>query len=343
MTEEEVLALIAQMSGGKQNLSSSELSRLFSPYLGVLSGTYTSPVSSKANDDLLFQQYAPTVLQIIQNETDPNSLRGRIANAILQGQAGYIVKQMVQEAIRNQEPGLEPLPEGEQSKVYYDLVDTLENEVQKYNTAKVAEGQKETIFSKAGLPDPSERYAPEQLDPKLFEQMLKIQKSAVPKASSVKPVGAGQQNVEQLKKKYLEKIQSGEIGLPRKNIFGKESKMRGLSQGGSILNPGSWIAEGVDILGEITGIKDKPTYKDYEKEAERLAMREFAQSKGGGGSLEAVQQEKNKERQGLGRGGTPEFWNEVYQLLGEKVASSSNRTPLTDALTQRAMLSRTAG
>ncbi len=342
MTEEELLALAATLTGNKANLSSSELSRLFSPYLGVLSGTYTSP-NTAVNDDMLFQQYAPTVLQIIQNETDPNSLRGRIANAILQGQAGYIVKQMVQQAILNQEPGLEPLPEGEQSKVYYDLVDQLENEVQKYNTAKISAKQQETIFSKAGLPDPSEQYAPEQLDPKLFEQMLKIQKSAVPKPSSVKPADNGaNKEIADLKKMYVEKIRRGEIVVPRKNIFGKTSRVQGL-QGGNWFNPSSWIAEGVDTLGQITGLAKAPSAKEEEQYAEQLATRDFAQSKGGGGSLEAVQKEKNAERAGLGRGGTPEYWNEVYQLLGERVAAKNTRTPLTDALAQRAMLSRQAG
>jgi hypothetical protein len=95
--DNDILLLLARALSQKGQLSQSQLSALFSPELGYLTGTTFEDTSGSAeNEDLLKMQYAPN-LRLVENLPDTD-IRKRIARMIVvDGIAPWDVKATIEE------------------------------------------------------------------------------------------------------------------------------------------------------------------------------------------------------------------------------------------------------
>lgn len=153
---DELLRLLAASLNQKGALSASDLSLLFDPEVGILSGTYTPPTVLEEGVQNP-EQYIPTFAQIEQFE-QPDSLRRTIADAVRAGTPIWeIEKQILSQAQAEMQAGLTP---EDTTDNYIALAKTLQNEWQSYsNAAAKAKGKvSDSPFAKYGLPEPDMQF-----------------------------------------------------------------------------------------------------------------------------------------------------------------------------------------
>jgi hypothetical protein len=185
------LALIASLGGGLAGkpgaqLTSSDVSRIFAPDLGALTGTYTGRTESEED---IFGRSAPYFSQI-RNNPESDEIAFAITEDIAAGLPLIQTKKKLRELTNS-------LSKDERDD-YMDLLDTLSKEYNNYNQESLKYKNRETFFSKAGLPEPdapydaeplmgsvyarlAERFKPYEVDPnanKLSEEAVEAKKNA---------------------------------------------------------------------------------------------------------------------------------------------------------------------
>ena len=141
------LALIASLGGGLAGkpgaqLTSSDVSRIFAPDLGALTGTYTGRTESEED---IFGRSAPYFSQI-RNNPESDEIAFAITEDIAAGLPLIQTKKKLRELTNS-------LSKDERDD-YMDLLNTLSKEYNNYNQESLKYKNRETFFSKAGLPEP---------------------------------------------------------------------------------------------------------------------------------------------------------------------------------------------
>jgi hypothetical protein len=161
------LAQILKNSG----ISSGDISRVFSPELGELTGTfYQNPEVSAQEEELSWLQNAPNMRRALNLPDD--DIRKIIAAAIYRGENPWDVRRQV-EAYTAQQAELNPgvyNQEGE-TKDLLSFVDTVDSEWRKKTIANMKDGAEGSVLAKAGLPPKELEYSAEQLLPDLFDKL----------------------------------------------------------------------------------------------------------------------------------------------------------------------------
>jgi len=152
-------------------LNTGDLSTLFSPDLGLLTGTLTDTTTQ--SDDDLYASFAPNIWRVKSNpEIDP------IATGIVQDlEAGVSLPKVLIE--------LRKKASGEDLKAYKDYAKTVSEEM---GEVKVQMGKRQTPAAKAGLPEPGAPFDPTPFMGDIYESLTKqIQPSTAPKVYEKKP------------------------------------------------------------------------------------------------------------------------------------------------------------
>jgi len=150
------LALILSLGGGLAGkpgaqLTSSDVSRIFAPDLGALTGTYTGRTESEED---IFKRSAPYFTQI-RNNPESDEIAFALTEDISAGLPLVQTKKKLRELTKS-------LSKDERDD-YMDLLNTLSKEYNNYNEESLKYKNRETFFSKAGLPEPDAPYNPEPL------------------------------------------------------------------------------------------------------------------------------------------------------------------------------------
>lgn len=187
--DQDILILLARALSQRGNVSQSDLSSLFSPELGYLTGTTWEDTGASAeNADLMKMQYAPN-LRLVENLPDTD-IRKRIARAIVyDGIAPWDVKAIIEEyaaAQANVNPETYNA-EGE-TKDLISFADTIFRESNALSVQQAKSSGEESDWSKktGKLAPFTARYSAQDLAPDYFsalaerlyrgqEEMRKIQ------------------------------------------------------------------------------------------------------------------------------------------------------------------------
>lgn len=160
-----ILQFIAMSQGltGKPGspLISSDVNRVFNEGLGVLTGTYTGRDES---EDSVRARSAPYLTQI-KNNPEADEIAYQIVQEIEAGLPFVQVKKRLRELTKS-------LPTQE-AKDYMELAETLSKENINIGQELLKNKNKETFFSKSGLPEPNTPYDPEPLMGSVYERLLK--------------------------------------------------------------------------------------------------------------------------------------------------------------------------
>lgn len=137
-------------------LNTGDLSTLFSPDLGLLTGTLTDTTTQ--SDDDLYASFAPNIWRVKSNpEIDP------IATGIVQDlEAGVSLPKVLIE--------LRKKASGEDLKAYKDYAKTVSQEM---GEVKVQMGKRQTPAAKAGLPEPGAPFDPTPFMGDIYESLTK--------------------------------------------------------------------------------------------------------------------------------------------------------------------------
>lgn len=177
-TDLDALLALARSMTGKNAVSQSDLNTLFSPEVGVLTGTmYQDPNQSAQDEENLFRQYAPN-LRLVLNLPDTD-IRKIIANEIINFNAApWDVKRQIEEYTAGQaelNPGVFN-QEGETSDLMK-FADTVFKENNDLQIQRQKQGEDEWSKVTGGLPRPEMQFAPEQLAPELFQALARQRQS----------------------------------------------------------------------------------------------------------------------------------------------------------------------
>lgn len=177
-TDLDSLIALARSMTGKNAVSQSDLNTLFSPEVGVLTGTmYQDPNQSAQDEDNMFRQYAPN-LRLVLNLPDTD-IRKIIANEIINFNAApWDVKRQIEEYTAGQaelNPGVFN-QEGETSDLMK-FADTVFKENNDLQIQRQKQGGDEWSKITGGLPRPEMQFAPEQLAPELFQALARQRQS----------------------------------------------------------------------------------------------------------------------------------------------------------------------
>jgi hypothetical protein len=138
-----------------------DINNLFDPNLAFATG---SAVDTGLTDAQIEQLNMPTWLSLANTPSD--SIPSKIAADIANGIDPFTVKQNIRKS------GVQLLP-GETFKTYDDLVDKLVSEQTKTTAEKLKRDTAADIYTKAGIPNPNERFDPTNVYPDLFAGMQK--------------------------------------------------------------------------------------------------------------------------------------------------------------------------
>ena len=169
------LAQIFALSGGLslagkpgQQLAGSDVSRAFSPDLGVLTGTYTGRDIPVESDEDIYARVAPDFMQIKQAPGQDIYLDSMVAD-LDAGVPLLKIRQNLRALLK--ENGIKTADDENQSKADAQSIDDYEKMLTTLHGQRVKIGEElinkknkkpeETIFSKAGLPEPETPYDPE--------------------------------------------------------------------------------------------------------------------------------------------------------------------------------------
>lgn len=178
-----ILALINQAQGiaGKPGaqLASADVSRFFSPDLGILTGTYTNRPDIDESDEDVRARTSPYLSQI-RNSPEADEVASGIAQDIENGVPLIQMKKNLRTYFTTLKISPDKKKQTDEQKDmmadYMDLLDTLSKEQNTYTTeiTKIKnKAPKETEFSKAGLPEPDAPYDPEPLMGGVYAQLAK--------------------------------------------------------------------------------------------------------------------------------------------------------------------------
>jgi hypothetical protein len=157
-----ILALAMNRKGGG---NSGDMSNIFNELMGVMSNSYSAP--SQMSDEEIMSVYAPQTISL-QNTNDP-ILQGILAD-IQSGTPALKIKEAIRQGIAG---GTITPPRGAEDLSLYDsLVDDLFAEKKQVDQKRYEIQNKETIYEKYGLPDPSEQFDVTQLFPETFSPMF---------------------------------------------------------------------------------------------------------------------------------------------------------------------------
>jgi hypothetical protein len=146
MSWDQILPYFAMMNNKKGSMNA-DISTLFDPQFGFMSGSYNQ--TSPQDLDSLYA----TQTNAVKNSGDQNLLG--ILGAMENGKSAFQIKQSINQKISD--GSLPPDPDGS-GKSYLDLVDTLFREQQ---TVKEKMFDQNKIFTNAGLPTPDQRFDPQ--------------------------------------------------------------------------------------------------------------------------------------------------------------------------------------
>lgn len=157
-----ILALAMNRKGGG---NSGDMSNIFNELMGVMSNSYSAP--SQMSDEEIMSVYAPQTLSL-QNTNDP-ILQGILAD-IQSGTPALKIKEAIRQGITN--GSIQPSGGPDDLSLYDGLVDELFAEKKQVDQKRYEIQNKETIYEKYGLPDPSEQFDVTQLFPETFNPMF---------------------------------------------------------------------------------------------------------------------------------------------------------------------------
>lgn len=148
-----------------EQLTSGDAGRVFSPEFGILTNTYTQPEETlDETDEDIRARITPNMNQIAANP-DFDELAGIIANDVLSGVPSLQTKRTIREKLAAIKFDGKDKEQAAARKVmmddYMDLLATLSKEQNQYVTEVTKnkyKPKKETMFSKAGLPEPDASY-----------------------------------------------------------------------------------------------------------------------------------------------------------------------------------------
>lgn len=149
------LAQAGQFAGkpGSQ-LNTGDMSSIFSPYLGLLTGTLTDTTQS---DEDIYASVAPNIFRVKNNpDADP------IATLIVENlESGFSLPQTLSE--------LRKKVSGKDFKAYQDYAKEVSKEMGEF---KSAIGKRKTPASEAGLPEPGAQYDPTPLMSSIYSRFM---------------------------------------------------------------------------------------------------------------------------------------------------------------------------
>lgn len=207
------LAQILKNSG----LSSADISRLFSPELGELTGTFQQSAEQDAADEQIsWLENAPTLLRTLSlPDTD---IRKIIAAEVQRGTNPWDIRRMVEEYAAKQaelNPGV--YNQDGETKDLLSFVDTINRE---FNNKQVADLKKSRSSSedKSGLPSSEARFTAGELAPEFMDMLSKRVTTASERANAAKmspnTVSAAQKFLQEREAKTVKEQGDGQRFMP---------------------------------------------------------------------------------------------------------------------------------
>lgn len=172
-----ILALAMNRKGGG---NSGDMSNIFNELMGVMSNSYSAP--SQMSDQEIQSVYAPQTVSLMN--TDDPILQGILAD-IQSGTPSLKIKEAIRQGFANGSIQASP----DDLKLYDSLVDELLTEKKTVDQKRYEIQNKETIYEKYGLPDPTEQFDVNQLFPETFSGLASnveaAQKTVAPKLKEI--------------------------------------------------------------------------------------------------------------------------------------------------------------
>lgn len=155
----------------KSGMSSADISRIFSPELGYLTGTfYQDPTATAEEEELSWLQNAPNMRRALNLPDD--DIRKIIAAEIYRGANPWDVRRQVEEYTAQQaelNPGVYN-QEGE-TKDLLSFVDTVDSEWRKKTISDIKTTREGSTIAKSGLPPKEAEFTAAELMPDLFTKL----------------------------------------------------------------------------------------------------------------------------------------------------------------------------
>lgn len=209
-------------------LSSSDISRLFSPELGQLTGTFTAPADQNAYEQQVsWLDNAPTLLRTLG--LPDNDIRKIIAAEIQRGSNPWDIKRMVEEYTAKQaemNPGVYN-QEGE-TRDLLSFVDTIDREfnAKQVSDLKAARSAGKDELAKAGLPSADARFTAQEIAPEFFDMLTKRVASTATQAQQTQ-AGLRQRTAAA---KFLEDRQKAATGAQPKKEMQPSAEFKGAEE-----------------------------------------------------------------------------------------------------------------
>lgn len=342
-------------------LGSSDTNVLLNAVLGVLSGTYQQP--STINYQQLEADNMPGFQEIAG--LPPTDIRVMIADAVKKGMPALEIKKLIANRL-SENPGLiNPnsfaLPQLES------FADTLHGEFQNYNQ-KVRSAESSAIendpFKKAGLPAFSEQYNPMDTNPESFNQLASYftnqrknsNISKIPYENPAKQFAQSGGLKNNSKSGKLEKTSASkqDVGTANKNIDSSANELIAAQQAFDKFkqqNPDTYDLEYQSLQDRLNFAQE-----NYNQTGTDMAGFTGATSTKNLASPEQVTATRkttevkqkpyfDREKAQVAAGTTARQEDYVKQLVAQIIANKLNqegKTPLLDALAQRALYAQAA-
>lgn len=168
MAADDFILALAKILQGKGNVSSSDLTTLFSPEVAQLTGTnFQSGQQAGMEEEMMLREYAPNFLYT--RSLDPEDIRASLANAIIiEGRAPWEVKRDAEAYASGMAEADGNYDYDANSKDLMGFVDTIFRENNALQVAKYKQAQKDTTNN---LPPEDLDFTLEQLEPELMQML----------------------------------------------------------------------------------------------------------------------------------------------------------------------------
>lgn len=168
----DLLMLAASQAASQTKPTQSGINRLFSPELGVLTGTlYQDPTASQQGDAYLYMQNAPDIQRAMMLPDD-DIRKMIVADIVDRGKNVWDVQREI-EAYTAQQAALNPGVYAQEAETgdLKKFAQTVQSQWDNLRAAQMrssADMLKSNPYTQAGLPTPEMRFAPEELLPDFF-------------------------------------------------------------------------------------------------------------------------------------------------------------------------------
>jgi hypothetical protein len=207
------LSLIAALSASQTKPTQSGINRLFSPELGVLTGTYYGDTgeTSDQQEAATMLDLAPDILRASNLAND--DIRFIITNKIVnEGLPVWEVKQLIRKYVLDAVAAGEDIDAGATTDELLGFADKVQSQSDNLaaSRAKQSLAGSKNVFTGAGLPSPEETFSPELLAPEYFANYAKESAAREEKLRGIRvPTGTQMRSAQSFVDKQQKALESG--------------------------------------------------------------------------------------------------------------------------------------